>query len=142
MICMSLQGRASIEASSAFACCICFFVIMVPVLFVVIFGMTLLEVDILPGNATWEGPETLDDNVTSYANISGRNISCQAGIKLEEHIYGNTQVCCPASCGTCSGPGCNNRNSSGGLYPSCCAGSIHTSGIICETPQDTGCILP
>ena len=70
-------------------------------------------------------------------------LTCQAGIKLTEHIYGDAHICCAASCGTCGGRSCNNRDGSGATQTqSCCAGHIIGGGITCATPQDTGCILP
>jgi hypothetical protein len=70
-------------------------------------------------------------------------LSCQSGIKLENHIYGSHHICCPATCGTCGGIGCDNRDGSGATQTqSCCAGDITTAGITCATLQDTGCILP
>ena len=61
---------------------------------------------------------------------------CRAGIKLRfEKSY---FVCCSASCGKCSGVGCNNRP---GGKSQCCALNIRMRGQVCNHPDATGCLF-
>ena len=46
--------------------------------------------------------------------------------------------CCAASCGTCSGSGCESRSGGSAL---CCGASIISSGKICSSPGDVGCVI-
>lgn len=48
------------------------------------------------------------------------------------------QACCAASCGTCGGSSCGSRP---GGSSQCCTGAIGSSGVVCVTPFDTGCIV-
>merc|ERR1711871_1378093 len=59
---------------------------------------------------------------------------CSAGIK-STHQGGS--VCCPSSCGSCTGNGCGQRP--GGWR--CCGGSIMGSLRVCQNPLDTACIV-
>ena len=61
---------------------------------------------------------------------------CRAGIKLrfkKSHF-----ACCSASCGKCSGVGCNNRP---GGKSQCCALNIRMRGQVCNHPDATGCLF-
>ena len=51
----------------------------------------------------------------------------------------NGNVCCDQSCGQCGGTLCNNLT---GGSSKCCHSTIASSGIICQTTSDTGCIIP
>ena len=63
---------------------------------------------------------------------SGQAVSwCIDGVQ-----YGN--VCCPASCGTCGGPGCSSRP--GGSL--CCYGTISSMAVPCTSPAQTACVIP
>merc|ERR1711879_796706 len=48
---------------------------------------------------------------------------------------GNASFCCPKSCGTCGGKGCNKRE--GGK--NCCPGVITRAGKICKSSEDVAC---
>ena len=50
----------------------------------------------------------------------------------------NGNVCCPASCGTCGGPGCSSRP--GGSL--CCYGTISSMAVPCTSPAQTACVIP
>ena len=58
-------------------------------------------------------PDTLDNDKT-----------CSFGIKNDK---GN--ICCPAECGSCGGPGCGSRSGGGSK---CCTSVIKESGISCS----------
>ena len=51
----------------------------------------------------------------------------------------NFQVCCDASCGTCGGHGCSQRN---GGADACCISKIGASAIECIEVDQTRCIVP
>ena len=60
---------------------------------------------------------------------------CARGLR-----YGQapTAVCCPASCGTCGGPGCASRP---GGRANCCRPQILHSGRRCSSANDTACAI-
>eukprot|EP00903_Cladosiphon_okamuranus_P020284 g18614.t1 len=47
-------------------------------------------------------------------------------------------VCCPLSCGECSGTGCSGRP---GGSDDCCGGAIKKSGVMCSTSEKAPCVL-
>ena len=59
---------------------------------------------------------------------------CSSGI-----LSPNGQACCPRSCGSCGGQGCDRR--AGGAR-NCCQQNIMSSGTACQTPEQTSCIVP
>eukprot|EP00903_Cladosiphon_okamuranus_P006180 g6077.t1 len=50
----------------------------------------------------------------------------------------NDVVCCPLSCGECSGRGCSGRP---GGSDDCCGGAIKESGVMCSTSGKAPCVL-
>jgi hypothetical protein len=58
--------------------------------------------------------------------------------KCENGIIGSGNICCPASCGSCTGTGCGSRP--GGAW-NCCAGNIRESGVSCAEGQ-APCVMP
>lgn len=50
----------------------------------------------------------------------------------------NGNVCCAGSCGTCGGGGCGNRP---GGYSKCCGGAITNSGNVCDSFEETACVV-
>eukprot|EP00177_Eucheuma_denticulatum_P003010 GFKZ01005412.1.p1 GENE.GFKZ01005412.1~~GFKZ01005412.1.p1 ORF type:complete len:369 (+),score=16.12 GFKZ01005412.1:186-1292(+) len=50
----------------------------------------------------------------------------------------NSRVCCPLSCGSCGGTGCDERD---GGRRNCCESDIRLFGSICEELDDAPCVL-
>ena len=69
--------------------------------------------------------------ITSSFSFSLEVKICRSGI-----LHGTN--CCAASCGTCGGPNCGSWPGGSDL---CCAGTIQSNGIICETADQVGCIV-
>lgn len=74
--------------------------------------------------------ETRAEDVTALPSRTGQ--WCRQGIR-------KNRLCCAASCGTCSGPGCAARPGGG---KSCCANQILRSEVQCQDDDQTSCIVP
>lgn len=77
-----------------------------------------------------QSPHLNEDGVISFVSSS----LCSAGVLTPQ-----ASICCPKSCGTCGGPGCNEREGGGA---NCCAGIIRNSNKTCESSGDVACNMP
>jgi hypothetical protein len=91
----------------------------------------------------WSNPT--DDFPPQGAVTAAETASCQHGIlhELEASYQAETDgaafACCPASCGSCSGGGCETRP---GGSSQCCAYGLAESNEKCRDSTSVACIVP
>ena len=83
--------------------------------------------ELVAGGAAWRAANVTGDGAGTAA---GGDPRCQRGV-------GASGVCCLASCGTCGGPGCNDRP---GGSAACCGGTVQKAALSCDE-HEAPCVL-
>jgi len=91
-------------------------------------GVSLLQVNARKADEAYEGFNAL---MAGYTDETEPGEYCSTGVR-------GGRACCGARCGTCGGPGCQNRPGGG----ACCSTQVQHRNRRCTGARDTNCMMP